>query len=68
MAEDGSSAWARAKDIIKKDALCNVFVASAITLERAGKKLTDIERMKKELLRRVAKFRAAEKSSRGKAA
>lgn len=36
------------KDIIKKDAVCDVFVTSAITLARAGKKLIDLEKMKKE--------------------
>ena len=36
------------KEIIVKDALCNVFVAGTITLERAGKKLTDFEKLKKE--------------------
>ena len=36
------------KKIIAKDALCNVFIAGAITLERAGKKLTDFEKMKNE--------------------
>ncbi len=35
------------KDIIKKDALCNVYITGAITLGRAGKKLTDFEKLKK---------------------
>jgi dihydroorotase len=36
------------KDIIKKDASCNVYVAGAITQNREGKALSDIEGMKKE--------------------
>ena len=36
------------KDIIAKDALCNVFIAGAITTGRAGKKLTDMAKLKKE--------------------
>ena len=36
------------KDIIKKDASCNVYVAGAITQKREGKALADIEGMKKE--------------------
>lgn len=36
------------KDIIKKDALCNVSIVGAITEGRSGKKLTDIGGMKKE--------------------
>ena len=34
--------------IIKKSALCNVFVVGAITAGRAGKKLTDLAGMKRE--------------------
>ena len=36
------------KDIIAKDAICRVFIAGATTEERAGKKLTDFEKLKKE--------------------
>ena len=36
------------KDIIKKDALCNVFIIAATTNKRAGKELTDFRAMKKE--------------------
>ncbi len=36
------------KDIISKDALCNVFIAGAITENRAGKKLTDFGKLQKE--------------------
>ncbi|MDP3789891.1 MAG: dihydroorotase [Candidatus Omnitrophota bacterium] len=35
------------KDIIKKDAICNVFIAGAITEGRAGKKLTDFNSLGK---------------------
>jgi len=36
------------KDMIKKDAMCNVFIAGAITEGRAGKKLADFSAMKRE--------------------
>lgn len=36
------------KNIIKKDAACNVFIIGAITKGRAGKELTDFAAMKKE--------------------
>ncbi len=36
------------KDIIAKTALCNVFIAGAITEGRAGKKLTDFKKLKEE--------------------
>ena len=36
------------KDIIKKDALCNVLIIGAITEGRNGKKLTDLAKMAKE--------------------
>ena len=36
------------KDVIAKDALCNVFIAGAITEKREGKKLTDFGKLKKE--------------------
>ena len=36
------------KEIIAKDALCRVFITGAITENRAGKKLTDFEKLKKE--------------------
>jgi dihydroorotase len=36
------------KDIIKKDALCNVFMTGAITQGRLGKELTDLKAMKSE--------------------
>ena len=36
------------KEIIKKDASCNVYIAGAITQKREGKVLSDIEGMKKE--------------------
>ncbi|MDO8525556.1 MAG: amidohydrolase family protein, partial [Candidatus Omnitrophota bacterium] len=36
------------KDIITKTALCNVLIAGAITEGRAGKKLTEFEKLKKE--------------------
>lgn len=36
------------KGIITRDALCNVFITAAITDKRAGKKLTDFEKLKKE--------------------
>ena len=36
------------KDIIEKDALCNVFIVGAITEGRNGKKLTDFTKMAKE--------------------
>lgn len=34
------------KDIITKDAICNVFITGAITEGRAGKKLNDFEKLK----------------------
>jgi len=37
----------RLNDIIKKDALANVFVVGAITMGRAGKKLADFKALKK---------------------
>ena len=36
------------KEIIKKDAICNVFIVGAITEGREGKRLADFEKMKKE--------------------
>lgn len=36
------------KEVIAKDALCNVFIAGAITENRDGKKLTDFEKLKRE--------------------
>ena len=36
------------KDIVKKDALSNVFIVGAITKERNGKELADMEGMRKE--------------------
>jgi len=36
------------KDVIKKDALCNVFMTGAITKARLGKELTDMASLKKE--------------------
>ena len=36
------------KEIIEKDALCNVFIAGAITEKRVGKILNDFEKLKKE--------------------
>ena len=36
------------KEIITKDALCNVFITGAITKNRAGKSLTDFEKLKEE--------------------
>ena len=36
------------KEIIAKDAACNVFITGATTLGRSGKALTDFERLKKE--------------------
>lgn len=36
------------KEIISKDALCNVFITGAITENRAGKKLTDFGKLQKE--------------------
>ena len=36
------------KEIIDRDALCNVYIAGAITQGREGKKLTDFNLMKKE--------------------
>ncbi len=36
------------KDIIKRDALCGIFITGAITVERSGQKLTDFEKLKKE--------------------
>ncbi|MFH0840301.1 MAG: dihydroorotase [Candidatus Omnitrophota bacterium] len=36
------------KDIIKKDALCKVYIAGAITENRAGCKITDFNALKKE--------------------
>ncbi len=45
---DNSGVVKLVKDIIKKDALCNVFVVGAITQVRAGKRLTNISQMKKE--------------------
>lgn len=36
----------RIKDIIKKDAVCNVSIIGAITLSRAGKKVNDLAKMK----------------------
>jgi len=36
------------KRIIKKDALCNVFIIGAITLDRMGERLTDMEAMRGE--------------------
>jgi len=36
------------KEIIKKDAICNVFIVGAITMERAGKVIVDFDKMKKE--------------------
>lgn len=38
----------RLKDIIKKDASCEVFVVGAITTGRAGKEIADIKSLKKE--------------------
>jgi len=36
------------KDTIAKDALCNVYIAGAITIERAGRQLADFEKLKTE--------------------
>ena len=45
---DNAAVVKAVKDIIKKDASCNVYVAGAITQKREGKTLSDIEGMKKE--------------------
>jgi dihydroorotase len=36
------------KEIIARDALCNILIAAAITEGRAGQKLTDFDKLKKE--------------------
>jgi dihydroorotase len=45
---DSATAARAVKDIIKKDASCNVYIAGAITQKREGRALSDIEGMKKE--------------------
>lgn len=42
------------RDIIKSDALCNVFIIGAITEGRKGKELADFDRMKKASLTAVS--------------
>lgn len=44
---DNAAIIKRLNDIIKKDALANVFVVGAITVGRAGKKLTDFKALKR---------------------
>lgn len=45
---DNPKSLKRLKDIIKKDALSNVFIVGAITKERSGRETVDMEMMKKE--------------------
>ena len=45
---DDASTVKALKEIIAKDALCRVFITGAITENRAGKDLTDFEKLKKE--------------------
>jgi len=45
---DSTKIVERLNDIIKKDALSNVFIAGAITKERSGRDIVDIKNMKKK--------------------
>jgi dihydroorotase len=45
---DGAETARIVKDIIKKDALCNVYIIGAITKARGGKELTDFKGLQKE--------------------
>jgi len=45
---DNAKEIKKLKEIIKKDALCNVYIAGAITKDRKGEKLVDMKAMKKE--------------------
>jgi dihydroorotase len=45
---DNAENLKRLRDIIKKDALSNIFVVGAITEERCGEKLVDMKALKKE--------------------